>query len=88
MGKLWIDRDIWVAYGKYADGTEVKRVFPYEFYFNVEREENAKQRIEKWLTDTVGALHNGCVEYSVKYSDCYIPEDDGEEYSWEDRNGI
>ena len=78
--KPWIDRDIWAAYGKYADGTEVRRVFPYPIYCSVSAEERAEKRIKKWLTEEIAKNHGECIEYSVKYSDCYLPETDGPEY--------
>lgn len=75
-----VDRDIWVAYGEYADGTVVKRVFPYRGYNSLSAEERAENRIRKWLTETVSQKHGECTFKSIHYSDCYYPPMDGPEY--------
>lgn len=75
-----VDRDIWVAHAKYADGTEIRRVFPYPIYFSVAAEERAEKRIIKWLTETVAEKHGECTYKCVHYSDTYYPPMDGPEY--------
>ena len=53
----------WEAVGRYEDGTEIIKYFPYDEDGNYTREEERKYDIEAWLIDA----YEGCIYYSVDY---------------------
>lgn len=55
--------EYWEAVGRYDDGTEIVKYFPYDEDGNSSREEGRQYDIESWLIDA----HPGCNFYSVNY---------------------
>ena len=55
----------WVAWARYADGTEIEKAFPYRENGSYSRECEREYQLECWLIEE----HEGCVEYSVNFVD-------------------
>lgn len=53
----------WLAIGRYDDGTEIEKKFPYLENGNYNAEEQRKYELESWLIEQ----HEGCNFYSVDY---------------------
>lgn len=54
---------MWEAIGRYADGTEIVKYFPYRENDNYRRECERQYQLECWLIEA----HDGCIFYSVGY---------------------
>lgn len=55
---------MWEAIGRYSDGTEIVKYFPYSENGNYVRECDRQYELEEWLI----TVHEDCVYYSV----CYV----------------
>lgn len=60
----------WLAMAEYADGTHIKKKFPYDEEDNYRREEERKCDLEWWLIEQGYKRKATCVWYSV----CFIDE--------------
>lgn len=54
---------MWEAIGRYADGTEIVKYFPYHEDDNYRKECERQHQLECWLIEE----HDGCIFYSVGY---------------------
>lgn len=56
---------MWEAVADYADGTSIRKLFPYNEKGVYSLEEERQQELEAWLI----SYHDGCTWYSVNYID-------------------
>ena len=63
---------MWEASADYADGTHVKKYFPYEEDDNYTREDDRIHELEEWLLN----YHEDCTWYSVVYVDLDLIDED------------
>lgn len=56
---------MWLAEARYEDGTEVRKEFVYNEDGNYYRECDREYELEAWLI----GLHDGCIWYSVVYTE-------------------
>lgn len=56
---------MWEACAEYADGTFVRKTFPYAEGGNYHLENERQQQLEEWLI----GYHDDCTWYSVVYID-------------------
>ena len=57
---------VWEAVGRYEDGTEIRKEFPYRANGNYAREEEEQHNLECWLIEQV-ENHGDCTFYSVNF---------------------
>ena len=54
---------MWEACAEYADGTSIRKTFPYNENGNYSRENERQYELECWLIER----HPGCTWYNVNY---------------------